>query len=99
MGESKSQFKIGDKVICINESFSVKERQIMFMNFPKKGEVYTIRGFCSLGISMWLEEIINTPLPQRNEIWFYNWHFTKTPKPLASSFKLSKSLSKELINS
>ena len=99
MGESKSQFKIGDKVICINESFSVKEPQIMFMNFPKKGRVYTIRGFCSLGISMWLEEIINTPLPQRNEIWFYNWHFIKNPKPLVSSVKLAKSLSKELINS
>ena len=99
MGESKSQFKIGDKVICINESFSVKEPQIMFMNFPKKGKVYTIRGFCRLGISMWLEEIINTPLPQRNEIWFYNWHFIKTPKSLASSVKLSRILSKELNNS
>jgi len=64
MVESKSQFKIGDKVKCVNESFSVKDPQIMFMNFLKKGRVYTIRGFCSLGISMWLEEIINTPLPQ-----------------------------------
>ena len=99
MGESKSHFKIGDKVRCVNESFSVKEPQIMFMNFPKKGRVYTIRGFCSLGISMWLEEIINTPLPNRNEIWFYNWHFIKTPKSLASSVKLSRILSKELNNS
>ena len=49
----------------------------MFMNFPKKGKTYTIRGFCFLGISMHLEEIKNQPLPGRDEIWFYNWHFRK----------------------
>ena len=99
MEKSKSQFKVGDKVFCVNDAYSVKDPQVMFMNFPRKGGEYTIRGFCGLGISVWLKEIVNQPLPGRNEIWFYNWHFTKTPKPLASSFKLSKSLSKELINS
>ena len=66
MKRLKSQFKIGDKVVCINDSFLVREPKYMFMNFPKKGEVYTVRGFCSLGISMHLEEIRNEPLPSRS---------------------------------
>ena len=77
MEKSKNQFKIGDKVLCVNDAFSVKDPQVMFMNFPKKSREYTIRGFCGLGISVWLEEIVNKPLPGRNEIWFYNWHFRK----------------------
>jgi hypothetical protein len=77
MEKYKNQLKIGDKVLCVNDAYDVKIPQIMFMNFPKKGHEYTIRGFCSLGISVWLEEIINYPLPGRNEIWFYNWHFRK----------------------
>lgn len=77
MERLKSQFKVGDRIVCINDSYSVIEPKYMFMNFPKKGKTYTIRGFCFLGISMHLEEIKNQPLPGRDEIWFYNWHFRK----------------------
>ncbi|MDA8894956.1 hypothetical protein N9I98_01165 [Flavobacteriales bacterium] len=95
MEKSKSQFKVGDKVLCMNDAFSVKDPQVMFMNFPKKGREYTIRGFCGLGISMWLEEIVNQPLPGRNEIWFYNWHFRKKEN-LLIKIKASKTKVKEL---
>ena len=95
MEKSKSQFKIGDKVLCVNDAFSVKDPQVMFMNFPKKSREYTIRGFCGLGISVWLEEIVNQPLPGRNEIWFYNWHFRKKEN-LLIKIKASKTKVKEL---
>jgi hypothetical protein len=95
MEKSKSQFKVGDKVLCVNDAFSVKDPQVMFMNFPKKGREYTIRGFCGLGISVWLEEIVNQPLPGRNEIWFYNWHFRKKEN-LLIKIKASKTKVKEL---
>ena len=92
MGKSENQFKIGDKVICINDSYQVRIPDCMFMNFPKKGCIYTVRGFCEAGISMHLEEIKNAPLPNRNEIWFYNWHFRK----LITKFPTRK-LSKKLL--
>jgi len=95
MEKSKSQFKVGDKVLCVNDAFSVKDPQVMFMNFPKKSREYTIRGFCGLGISVWLEEIVNQPLPGRNEIWFYNWHFRKKEN-LLIKIKASKTKVKEL---
>ena len=95
MEKSKNQFKIGDKVLCVNDAFSVKDPQVMFMNFPKKSREYTIRGFCGLGISVWLVEIVNQPLPGRNEIWFYNWHFRKKEN-LLIKIKSSKTKVKEL---
>jgi hypothetical protein len=95
MEKSKNQFKIGDTVLCVNDAFSVKDPQVMFMNFPKKSREYTIRGFCGLGISVWLEEIVNQPLPGRNEIWFYNWHFRKKEN-LLIKIKASKTKVKEL---
>ena len=84
MEKSKSQFKIGDKVLCVNDAFSVRDPQVMFMNFPKKGKTYTVRGFCSMGSSMHLEEIRNEPLPGRNEIWFYIWHFSEINRSIQS---------------
>lgn len=91
MERLKSQFKVGDKVVCINDSFSVKDPIYMFMNFPKKGKTYTIRGFCSIGNSMHLEEVRNEPLPGRNEIWFYNWHFRKKVNPIIKIKSFCKS--------
>ena len=91
MERFKSQFKVGDKVVCINDFFSVKEPIHMFMKFPKKRKAYTVRGFCSLGISMHLEEIRNEPLPGRSEIWFYNWRFRKKVNPIVKIKSFSKS--------
>ena len=91
MEKVKSQFKVGDKVVCINDSFSVKEPIYMFMKFPKKGKTYTVRGFCSMGSSMHLEEIRNEPLPGRSEIWFYNWRFRKKSNPIVKIKSFSKS--------
>ena len=48
MEKSKNQFKIGDKVLCVNDAFSVKDPQVMFMNFPEKSREYTIRVFVVL---------------------------------------------------
>ena len=84
MERLKSQFKIGDKVVCINDSYTVRDPKCMYMNFPKKGKAYTVRGFCSLGISMHLEEIRIEPLPGRNEIWFYIWHFSEINRSIQS---------------
>ena len=91
MERLKSQFKIGDKVVCINDSYTVRDPKCMYMNFPKKGKAYTVRGFCSLGISMHLEEIRNEPLPGRSEIWFYNWRFRKKVNPIVKIKSMSKS--------
>ena len=91
MERLKSQFKIGDKVVCINDSYTVRDPKCMYMNFPKKGKAYTVRGFCSLGISMHLEEIRNEPLPGRSEIWFYNWRFRKKVNPIVRIKSFSKS--------
>ena len=91
MERLKSQFKIGDKVVCINDSYTVRDPKCMYMNFPKKGKAYTVRGFCSLGISMHLEEIRNEPLPGRSEIWFYNWRFRKKVNPIVKIKSFSKS--------
>ena len=91
MERLKSQFKIGDKVVCINDSYTVRDSKCMYMNFPKKGKAYTVRGFCSLGISMHLEEIRNEPLSGRNEIWFYNWRFSKKVNPIVKIKSFSKS--------
>ena len=91
MERLKSQFKVGDKVVCINDSYTVRDPKCMYMNFPKKGKAYAVRGFCSLGISMHLEEIRNEPLPGRNEIWFYNWRFTKKVNPIVKIKSFSKS--------
>ena len=91
MERLKSQFKIGDRVVCINDSYTVRDPKCMYMNFPKKGKAYTVRGFCSLGISMHLEEIRNESLPARNEIWFYNWRFNKKVNPIIKIKFLSKS--------
>ena len=91
MERLKSQFKVGDKVVCINDSFLVREPIYMFMNFPKKGKTYTVRGFCSMGSSMHLEEIRNELLPGRSEIWFYNWRFRKKANPIVKIKSFSKS--------
>ena len=91
MERLKSQFKIGDRVVCINDSFTVRDPKCMFMNFPKKGETYTVRGFCSMGMSMHLEEVRNEPLPGRNEIWFYSWRFCKKVNPIIKIKSFSKS--------
>lgn len=91
MERLKSQFKVGDKVVCINDSFTVRDPKCMFINFLKKREKYTVRGFCSMGISLHLEEVRNEPLPGRNEIWFYNWLFCKKLNPIIKIKSLSKS--------
>ena len=77
MERLQSQFNVGDRVFCINDSFSVREPKYMFMNFPKKGKTYTVRGFCSMGSSMHLEEIRNEPLPGRSEFGFIIGAFVK----------------------
>lgn len=96
MVRSKSQFRVGDRVVCINDRYSVTDPKYMFMSFPKKGKTYTVRGFCSMGSSMHLEEIRNEPLPGRTEIWFYNWRFTKKVNPKAK-IKITKKKIEELI--
>jgi hypothetical protein len=90
-------FKVGDKVICINDAYSVRIPQCMFMDFPKKGREYIVRGFCEKGISMHLEEIRNEPVPKRGEIWFYNWRFKKAVVEIE---KCEKSIEKveQLVN-
>lgn len=56
-------FKIGQKVVCIDDSFqaSINVDNVMgiFNTYPKKDETYTVRGHKNGGI--YLEEIKNFP--------------------------------------
>jgi len=54
-----SNFKIGEKVVCVHTFTSVSEAEIeLGVKAPIKNEIYTIRFICSDGYLMF-EEIIN----------------------------------------
>ena len=40
-------FDVGEKVVCINDTFEPLHRKL-YREFPKKGELYTVRE-CSIG--------------------------------------------------
>ncbi len=70
-------FDIGEKVVCINDTFEPLHRKL-YRELPKKGEIYTIRD-CSIGRTrtgaadpgisyrLLLEEITNDLDPYMNE--------------------------------
>ena len=73
-------FKIGDKVVCINDDFSFVHKEYAyteFMKFPEMMKVYTIRDLPQE--SCHLEEIVNPKLSyyNLNEPGFYRWRFVK----------------------
>jgi hypothetical protein len=73
-------FKIGDKVVCINDDFSLAQKEYAyteFMKFPEMMKIYTIRDLPLE--SCYLEEIVNPKLSYYNlqEPGFYRWRFVK----------------------
>lgn len=56
--------KIGSLVECIDDKFP---QTVIKYNLPKLGKVYTLRGFlnCSIGVGVYLEEIINDKMQYR----------------------------------
>lgn len=61
-----SNFRVGQKVVCMDDAPRSPRRYKE--NFPKKGVVYTVRGFDPLaaGVSIFLEEVCNEPKQYNN---------------------------------
>ncbi len=82
-------FKIGDKVVCINDDFSFVHKEYAyteFMKFPEMMKIYTIRSLPQE--SCHLEEIVNPRLSyyKHEEPEFYRWRFVKLDhKPVKSA--------------
>ncbi|MFN4812449.1 MAG: hypothetical protein ACK5JQ_07690 [Bacteroidota bacterium] len=73
-------FKIGDKILCINDDFSEvlkNNAYAEFMKFPEAMKVYTVRALPTE--SCQLEEIVNPRLSyyEFQEPAFYRWRFIK----------------------
>ena len=59
--------KIGELVVCIKISeWAYIHRSIASVVVPKVGTTYRVRGIWGDGESIYLEEIINKPLPLTN---------------------------------
>lgn len=58
-------FKVGDRVVCVNgdKSGSLQTRCVLI--YPKKGHEYTIRGFHPIYEGLYLEEVNNSNLSHR----------------------------------
>jgi hypothetical protein len=56
-------FKIGQKVVCIKD-YSLHKRRNRRVDYPFKGQVYTVRAYCRTGLSdgILLKEISNVPI-------------------------------------
>ena len=74
-------FDIGQKVICVNDSFE-KEILQSFVAFPIKGRVYTVRDLVpafdydmNVTCAILLEELINPPNPKGVENGFSSDRF------------------------
>ena len=68
MERLKSQFKVGDKVVCINDLYTVRDPKCMYMNFPKKGKAYTVRGFYNWRFSKKVNPIVKIKSFSKSEI-------------------------------
>jgi len=54
-------FRVGQKVVCVNsEKFRNMDLNLSGGLFPKKGMIYTVRGF-SIGGHVLLDEIVELP--------------------------------------
>ncbi len=70
-------FKIGDKVICVNDKFLESDKDLE--QFPKVNNTYTVRGVYPDGEAIYLARIQNPNVPGTNEEpCFLNWRFIKT---------------------
>ncbi|MBC8266345.1 MAG: hypothetical protein H8E84_05205 [Flavobacteriales bacterium] len=70
-------FKIGDKVICVNNKFLETDRDLL--QYPKVNNIYIVRGVYPDGEAIYLVGIHNLNVPGTNEEpCFLNWRFIKT---------------------
>ena len=71
-------FKIGDKIVCINDRFDKTAiGHHLMSHWPKLFEVYTVRAIHDKGNSVFLEELINDSDNDFSEPSFFNFRFRK----------------------
>ena len=71
-------FKIGDKVICINDRFDKTAfGAYLIIHWPKLYEIYTVRAIHDLGNSIFLKELVNKSDNECGEPSFFNIRFRK----------------------
>jgi len=76
---SNRNFKVGDKVLCIDDYFDPSiEGYYLIINRPKLMEIYTVR--CLYDISIRVEEIHNPSDNFYYETYFQKRRFIKVPK-------------------
>ena len=60
-------FSRGQRVVCVQPSWDADDVDYYGNRWPMFNMVYVIRGFCedelTKEVGMWLEEIVNKPLP------------------------------------
>lgn len=69
------KFKIGDKVLCMNQDF---EKKVPKSKFPNGEKVYTVRYYCDEWDMVYLNNIYNPKLYTKqgmSEIGFASWRF------------------------
>lgn len=92
-----SNFKVGEKVVCIdNTPKQIQLKELGFI-YPKNNEIYTVRGFTPSGTGIFLEEIINLPMRTHSgmaEIGFEMRRFRKLDHQFAED--LCKELAKQV---
>jgi hypothetical protein len=89
-------FKIGDKVVCINDHFDKsKSYSKQILKWPELMEIYTIRDFYDK--SIYLEEIVNPIIIDNNKVirepCFYRWRFIKLDLVAEEEFSCSEAWS------
>jgi hypothetical protein len=104
---SRSRFRVGSKVVCINDDFSnAPERYRIIFRFPVNGRVYTVRKIRRRkgGLSFLLYEVVNDivrfPFGIVDEIGFYSWRFRpleKKKKKIADQVKEQKPVEEVLL--
>ena len=69
------KFKIGDKVLCMNNDF---EKKVPNAKFPNGEKIYTVRYYCHEWDMVYLNHIHNPKLYTKQgmrEIGFASWRF------------------------
>jgi hypothetical protein len=71
-------FKIGEKIICINDKFDkTAYGSHLMVAWPKLYEIYTVRAIHELQNSIFLNEIVNNSDDECSEPSFFNIRFRK----------------------
>jgi len=71
-------FKVGEKIICINDNFDkTAYGAYLMVAWPKRYEIYTVRAIHELQNSIFLNELVNNSDSECREPSFFNFRFRK----------------------